>query len=97
VSVAEITTGDHPKRADGRQRARFRAAQRVLAIPVANDLPLESAGQTQVAREGLTRVAAAVPFGPALLFARVSWTATQISRVMVTSRSLTVVEPVFLS
>ena len=56
--VAEITTGDHSKRADGRERPRFRAAQRVLAIAVANDLALESARQIEVAREGLARVVA---------------------------------------
>src|SRR5262249_25495517 len=43
VVVAEITTGDHSEGTDGRQRPRFRAAERVLAIPVANDLALEAA------------------------------------------------------
>src|SRR5882724_10337645 len=32
VVFSEITTGDHSKRADGCERSRFRAAQRVLAI-----------------------------------------------------------------
>ncbi len=43
--VMEIGTGDHSKRANRRERARFRAAQRVLAIAVAHDLAVGSARQ----------------------------------------------------
>src|SRR5262249_32919334 len=45
VVVAEITTGGYSERTDGRERTRFRAAKRVLTIPVANDFALESARQ----------------------------------------------------
>jgi len=40
VVIAEITTGDHPKRADRRKRSRLGPAQRVLAIAIADDLSL---------------------------------------------------------
>src|SRR5262245_56346278 len=79
--VAEVTTGDHSKGADGRERLRFRATERVLAIPVANDLALQSARQIQVARKGLTRVVATVPFGPAVVLAGVPAVVVGIARV----------------
>ena len=51
VVVPEITTGDHSKGADGRERARFGAAQGVFAIAVVNDLALRSARQAHVSGE----------------------------------------------
>jgi hypothetical protein len=58
--VAQITTGDHSERADGRERSWFRAAQRVLAIAVADDLALVSTRQVQIARGRVTRIAVAL-------------------------------------
>ena len=58
--VPEITTGDHPKRTDGRERARLRAAQRVLVIAVAHYLSLDAARQVQIPCEWLTRIEGAV-------------------------------------
>ena len=49
VVVAEITTGDHSERTNGRERSRFGAAQGVLAITVANELALWPARQVNVA------------------------------------------------
>jgi hypothetical protein len=49
--VVEITTGDHSKSTTRRERARFRAAQRVLAIAVAHGLAVGSAGQVEMAGE----------------------------------------------
>lgn len=67
VVVAQITTGDHSKRANRRERSRFRPAEGVLAIAVANQLALWSTRQAQVACKrvpglpiGLTTVAIAV-------------------------------------
>src|SRR5258708_38704215 len=54
--ISEITTGDHSNRTDGRQRARLRAAQRVLAIAVAHHLSLQPARQVEIARERLARI-----------------------------------------
>jgi hypothetical protein len=45
IVVAEITTGDHSERADGRERSRFRAAQRVLAIAIVNQLASRPRGR----------------------------------------------------
>ena len=60
VMISEITTGDHSKRTDGRERPRLGAAQGVLAVTVAHDLPLESARQLEIARERLARIERAV-------------------------------------
>ena len=48
VVVSEITTGDHSERTNGRERARFGAAQGVFAIAVANELALWSARQVNM-------------------------------------------------
>jgi hypothetical protein len=54
VVISKITTGDHPKRTNRRQRPRLRAAQRVLAIAISHDLALQTARQVQTACERLT-------------------------------------------
>jgi hypothetical protein len=41
--IHQVAAGDHSERADARERARFGAAQRVLAAPMEDDLPLEAA------------------------------------------------------
>src|SRR5262245_17336688 len=84
--VAKITTGDHSKRADGRERPRLRAAQRVLTIAVAHDLALETAGQVQVARERLAGIEAAlrsfaIALRPAGIIARIRCIAIRLPRV----------------
>jgi hypothetical protein len=56
MMVAEITTGDHPEGADGRQRTRFGASQRVLAVAVAHEFALLATRQVEVARERLAWV-----------------------------------------
>jgi hypothetical protein len=60
VVIAEITTGDHPKRANRGKRSRFGSAQRVLAIAIAiaiaDDLSLQTARQIEVAREDVARI-----------------------------------------
>jgi hypothetical protein len=57
VVVAQVARGHDPKRADGRQRARFRAAGRVLTVArVAHDLALTSARQIEVAHERVAQV-----------------------------------------
>jgi hypothetical protein len=56
VVIPQITTGDHPKRADGRERARLPAAQRVLVTAVAHDLSLNATRQVQISCEWLTRI-----------------------------------------
>jgi hypothetical protein len=70
VVVAEITTGDHSERANGRERSRFGAAQRVLAIAIVNQLAVASAWQVNVAHErvpdlGIAFARVAVAVGPA--------------------------------
>jgi hypothetical protein len=57
VVVAKITTGDHSERTDRRERARLGTAQRVLAIAVAYQLAFWTAGQMDVARERVARLA----------------------------------------
>jgi len=59
VMVAEVTTGDHSKRADRGQRARLRPPQRVFAVAVAHELAFRSARQVQMSGEHLTRVGVA--------------------------------------
>jgi hypothetical protein len=54
--VAEITTGDHSKRADRRERTRFRAAECVLAITFADDFALEPTRQIQISYKWLARI-----------------------------------------
>ena len=49
--VAEITTGGHSERANNRERSRFGAAQRVLAISIVHQLAIAFAWQVNVARE----------------------------------------------
>jgi hypothetical protein len=71
VVVSEITTGDHSKRPDRCERARFRAAQFVLAISVTNDLAIASSRQVEVTREDLARVRTPVAVGPPRVFARI--------------------------
>ena len=99
VVVSEVTTGDHSKGANGRQRARFRAAQGVLAVAVANDLPLQSARQVDVPRERVARLpialtTVAVALRPACIITPiaavlvrglpvVSWTAAERPRIVV--------------
>jgi hypothetical protein len=57
--VAEVTTGDHSERANGRQRSRFGATQRVLAISIVHQLAIASAWQAKVARERVPDLAIA--------------------------------------
>jgi hypothetical protein len=64
VPVAEITTGDHSKRADRRERARFRATQRVLAIAFPHSLALGSAWQVEMPREDVAWIRVARPVVP---------------------------------
>jgi hypothetical protein len=59
--VVEITTGDNPKRTDGRQGSRLRAAQRVLTVAVSHQLAFQAARQVQVAREHVARIGVARP------------------------------------
>ncbi|MCA1586257.1 MAG: hypothetical protein LC791_16290 [Acidobacteria bacterium] len=77
VVVAEITTGDHSERANGRERSRFRAAQGVLAISIVHQLAIASAWQVNVPRErvpdlGLAFARVAVAVGPAGIVIAVS-------------------------
>jgi hypothetical protein len=58
--VPQIATGDDPKRADGGKGPRFRTAQGVLAITIANDFPFPTARQIHVARERVSRVGVAL-------------------------------------
>jgi hypothetical protein len=51
IVVSEITTGDHSECTDGRERPGFRAAQRVFAIAVVNELTLWSARQVNMSAE----------------------------------------------
>ena len=54
--IAEITTGDYPKRANRGKRSRFGPAERVLSIAFADDLSLQSARQVEGAREHAARI-----------------------------------------
>jgi hypothetical protein len=83
VLVPEITTGDHSKGTDGRERPRLRAAQRVLSIAVAHDFSIHSARQLQVPGERLTRVEVpfrrvAIALGPARVITRVVFAAARV-------------------
>jgi hypothetical protein len=57
VVVAKITTGDHSECTHGRERPRFGAPQRVLAITVVNQFALWSTWQVNVACECVTYLA----------------------------------------
>ena len=74
--IAEVTTGDHSKRTDSRERSRFRSTQSVFAIAVADNAPFGSAGQTQVPREDVPEMAAA--------FAR--WFANSTTEIPIVAR-----------
>jgi len=70
IVVSEITTGDHSKCTDGRERPRFGAAQGVLAIAVVNELTLRSARQVNMSAECIRDLAiafsiVAISVGPA--------------------------------
>ena len=56
VVIAQITTGDHPKRADRRERSRLGPTHRVLAIAIADDLSLQTAWQVDIVREHVSRI-----------------------------------------
>jgi hypothetical protein len=57
VVVAKVARRDDPKRANGRQRARFRAPQGVLAVPgIVDDPSVRSARQVEVAHEHIARI-----------------------------------------
>ena len=58
--ITKITTGDHPKRADGRERPRLGAAQRVLTVAVPYDFPFQSSRQVEIARERFARIERAI-------------------------------------
>jgi hypothetical protein len=60
VVVPKVTTGDHSKRTNGRQRTGLRAAQGVLTVAITNKLALQSARQVEVPREGIPRVSIAL-------------------------------------
>src|SRR2546425_8756989 len=57
--VAEIALGDHPKRADGRQRSAVVAVQLIPMIAVDHDLAFESARQFQTLEKDIAWVAVA--------------------------------------
>ena len=68
--VSEVTTGDNPKRANGCERARFRPAQGVLTVAIANKFPLQSARQVRYRvnasrRSTVSLTVVAVAFRPA--------------------------------
>jgi hypothetical protein len=70
IVVAEITTGDHSERANGRERSRFGAAQRVLAISIVHQLALWPARQVNMSAERVPDLAVAfsivaISVGPA--------------------------------
>jgi len=59
--VPEVACRDDPKRADGRQRARFRAPQGVLAVPgVVDDLSVRAARQVEIPHEHVPGIEALV-------------------------------------
>ena len=58
--VSEITTGDHSEGADGRQSARFGAAQSVFMMAVADDFALLPARQVQVSCKRLAWIERAI-------------------------------------
>jgi hypothetical protein len=87
VSITEITTGDHSKRADGRERARLGTAQCVFTIAVPYDFAVQPARQIEITRERLARIEGAirrlaVAIRPARLVAGI-----RITRIEVHTRS----------
>jgi hypothetical protein len=67
VVVAKIACRDDAKRANGRQRARFRATQRVLAVPgIVDDLSVGPTRQVEVPHEHVPRIEAFVSIAVAL-------------------------------
>jgi hypothetical protein len=60
IVVSEITTGDHSKCTNGRERPRFGTAQSVVAVPVVNEFALWCAREVNVARECVWDVAIAL-------------------------------------
>jgi hypothetical protein len=91
VVVPEVTTGDNPKRADGRKRARFRSAEGVLAVTIANDLALQAAWQVHVPCEHVTGIDIALTaVSPSIGPARVL---TAIPCVIVRMRALATTWP----
>ena len=74
--VSEITTGDHSKGTDGRQRPGLRTAQRVLATAVAHQFAIWSTRQVEVTRKRVSNVDGSiegfpVAIGPARVVARI--------------------------
>src|SRR5262249_18295097 len=60
IVVAEITTGDHSKGTNGCQRARLRAAARIVTIAVVDELPLHPARQVHMPSQRVTRLPVAL-------------------------------------
>src|SRR5581483_6261423 len=56
TGIAEITLGDDPKRADGRQRAAVVAIQLVPMVAVCDDLSLGPARQLEIVQEHVARI-----------------------------------------
>jgi hypothetical protein len=76
MMVCEVTTGDHSKRADGCQRTRLGATQRVLAITIAHEFSVASARQIEVTRERLAWIEHAVAW-----IAGAIWPAGVVARI----------------
>jgi hypothetical protein len=84
VVVAKVARRDDPKRADGRQRARFRAPQGVLAIPsIVDDLSVRSTRQVKVPHEHVPRVEASVSIARVAVALDPSRVIVAISRMIV--------------
>jgi hypothetical protein len=59
--VAQLPGGHHSKRADGRERPRFRPAERIFTIAgIADNLSVASARQIEPPHEHVTRIAVAI-------------------------------------
>lgn len=76
-AVPKVTTRDHSKGAERRQRARLGAAQCVFAVAVAHQLAINAARQVQLTREGVACIVVARPL-VAVTFRRASILATAI-------------------
>jgi hypothetical protein len=90
VVISETTTGNHSKRADGRQGSRLRATQGVRTITVVHDLALASSRQVQVAGKDIARRVAALAVGPARI---ITWVvsllaALRLPRIARTAREI---------
>lgn len=57
---AKVTTGDHSKGPNGRERARFGAAQGVPVLAIVHEVSFVAARQVQLARERFARVEFAI-------------------------------------